>query len=326
MFKIAVRLSLLSIVVLLIAPALAAGNGQSILVLDASGSMWGALQGRTKIELARDAVDSMLKTWPADEALGLIAYGHRRKGDCADIETLRAPDGFDAPALRSAVTALTPKGMTPISAAVRQAAEQLKYTERKATVILVSDGEETCNADPCALGAELERLGVDFTANVIGFDLPDGKARAQLQCLASNTGGRYVEARNAAELTAALGDVASAPATPTKQVKTAESWIPDHALEWDAGSLIDGAEDHGNGTRALDFRVDQTAKDCQALCNDDAQCGGWHYEPTDSYFVPYPRCHLKGRSAAMRLRAEGDGWVAGVKAGVKLIAAEPSPE
>lgn len=300
-------------------------GGRSILVLDASGSMWGQLGGKTKIELARDAVDSMLRNWPAKQTLGLIAYGHRRKGDCTDIETMRAPDGFDAEAIRGAVNALTPKGMTPITAAVRQAAEQLKFTEQKATVILVSDGEETCNADPCALGAELEQLGVDFTANVIGFDLPEGKARAQLQCLASNTGGRYIEARNAAELTQALGDVTADPPAADKNVTTAEQWIPGYALEWDAGGMIEGVED-GGGTRALDFSVDQTAEACQALCLDDERCGGWHYEPTGSYFVEYPRCHLKGRGAAMNLRQEGDGWVAGVKPGVKLIAVDAAQE
>ncbi|MDD3761834.1 MAG: VWA domain-containing protein [Nevskiales bacterium] len=192
----------------------AADDGSAILVLDASGSMWGQLQGRTKIELARKAVDGMLEQWPATQALGLIAYGHRRKGDCEDIEVLRPADGFDAAAIRQQVGALTPKGMTPISAAVRLAAGQLKYTEHKATVILVSDGEETCDADPCALGTELEKLGVDFTTHVIGFDLPEGKAREQLQCLAKNTGGEYFEARDAGELTKAISEAVSASTTP----------------------------------------------------------------------------------------------------------------
>ncbi len=44
----------------------------------------------------------------------------------------------------------------------------------------------------------------------LGFDLPEGKARAQLQCLAKTTGGRYVEARDAAELNKALGQLAQA--------------------------------------------------------------------------------------------------------------------
>lgn len=307
------------------APAFAAQGGHSMLVLDASGSMWGQLQGKPKIELAREAVNGMLETWPQTESLGLIAYGHRRKGDCTDIEVLQPVSTFDAAAVRGRVRALQPKGMTPISASVRLAAEQLRYTEQKATVILVSDGEETCDADPCALGAELEKHGVDFTAHVVGFDLPEGKARAQLQCLAKNTGGRYIEARNAGELADALGTVTAQPPVRAKNVTTAEQWMPGVALEWDAGSSIADAED-GGGTRALDFTVEQTANDCQALCTDDARCGGWHYEPTGSYFVEHPRCHLKGRGSAMRLRQEGEGWVAGVKPGVKLIAVEPASE
>ncbi|MES0873904.1 choice-of-anchor U domain-containing protein [Sinimarinibacterium thermocellulolyticum] len=309
----------------LFAGGAAAGGGQSMLVLDASGSMWGQLEGRTKIELARDAVDAMLQDWPAEQGLGLIAYGHRRKGDCTDIEVLLPAAVRDTAALRAQVQQLTPKGMTPITAAVRLAAEQLKFTEQKATVILVSDGEETCNADPCALGAELEQLGIDFTANVIGFDLPEGKAREQLQCLARNTGGRYLEARDAAGLNAALGEVAAPTPAPASAVTTAEQWIPGFALEWAAGGAIDGAEG-SDGTRVEEFAVGQTAEECQALCVQDDSCGGWHYEPTGSFFIEYPRCHLKGRGYPMSLREEGEGWVAGVKTGVKLIAADAAQE
>ena len=194
------------------ASAVPSGPGTAMLVLDASGSMWGQIQGRTKIEIAREAVGTMLQSWPRNQQLGLMAYGHRSKGNCADIEMLKAPGVLDASAMQQSVNALQPKGMTPISASVRMAAEQLKFSERKATVILVSDGEETCHADPCAVGQELEKLGVDFTAHVIGFDIQKGsKAHVQLQCLASSTGGRYIDARDAGELNKALGEVAKAP-------------------------------------------------------------------------------------------------------------------
>ena len=162
----------------------------TMLVLDASGSMWGQIDGKAKIAIARDAVGAMLDDWQGGD-LGLMAYGHNRKGDCADIEVLQAIGPDTAAGIRKRVDALNPKGMTPISESVRQAAAQLHFTERKATVILVSDGEETCSADPCALGKELEAAGVDFTAHVVGFDIQKGsKAHQQLQCLAANTGGR----------------------------------------------------------------------------------------------------------------------------------------
>ena len=204
------------------APRAPQGPGQSMLVLDASGSMWGQIGGKAKIDIARDAVANMLGSWPASQQLGLMAYGHRSKGNCADIEMLKAPAALDKACFQRAVNALQPKGMTPISASVRMAAEQLKFSERKATVILVSDGEETCHADPCALGQELEKLGVDFTAHVIGFDIEKGsKAHAQLQCLATSTGGKYLDARNAEDLNKAMGDVARtvpAPTTPPAKV------------------------------------------------------------------------------------------------------------
>ena len=204
------------------APRAPQGPGQSMLVLDASGSMWGQIGGKAKMDIARDAVANMLGSWPASQQLGLMAYGHRSKGNCADIEMLKAPAVLDKVGFQRAVNALQPKGMRPISASVRMAAEQLKFSERKATVILVSDGEETCHADPCALGQELEKLGVDFTAHVIGFDIEKGsKAHAQLQCLATSTGGKYLDARNAEDLNKAMGDVARtvpAPTTPPAKV------------------------------------------------------------------------------------------------------------
>ena len=53
--------------------------------------------------------------------------------------------------------------------------EVLKFTEEKASVILVSDGKENCGIDPCALGTELANQGVDFKVHVIGFDVRRGE-------------------------------------------------------------------------------------------------------------------------------------------------------
>ncbi|MCV2886951.1 VWA domain-containing protein [Ruegeria aquimaris] len=176
----------------------------AILVLDASGSMWGQIEGEAKIEIARRVVGDLLATLPTDQPLGLTVYGHRRKGDCGDIETLTLPAAGNRAAIAEAVAGLKPKGKTPMLDAVRQAAEALRYTEEKATVILVSDGVETCDADPCATAAALEAAGVDFTAHVVGFDIDDPQALAQMQCLADQTGGTFRSAANAEELGAAL--------------------------------------------------------------------------------------------------------------------------
>jgi Ca-activated chloride channel family protein len=185
-----------------------------ILVLDASRSMWGQIGGRTKIEIAREAVAGLVGDWKAGDNLGLVAYGHRRKGDCNDIETLIPVGPLDAAGFLGTVNGLNPMGMTPLSAAVVQAADALKIHEQKATVILVSDGEETCKLDPCTVGTDLEAKGVDFTAHVIGFDVPNPAHQAQLRCLAEKTGGRYLSARDARSLGAALNTLAVATTQP----------------------------------------------------------------------------------------------------------------
>jgi Ca-activated chloride channel homolog len=195
-----------------IAAALAPANAQEapqaepqsvMMVLDGSGSMWGQIDGVAKIEIARDVIGGLLDGWSPNLQLGVMAYGHRVKGSCDDIETLIDVGPVDRTAIMAKVNAINPKGKTPISASVRKAAEALKYTEEKATVILVSDGLETCNADPCALANELEAAGVDFTTHVIGFDITE-EEKAGLSCLAENTGGRFISAGNANELTTAL--------------------------------------------------------------------------------------------------------------------------
>ena len=179
-------------------------NEDAILILDASGSMWGQIEGTAKIEIAKTVLDGLLDDLPATSRLGLMAYGHNKKGDCSDIEMLSAL-GANRDDIKTAVKGISPKGKTPISASVKMAADKLKYTENKATVILISDGIETCNLDPCALGKQLEADGVDFTAHVVGFDIIDQKTEDQLQCLASSTGGRYLSAASASELSLALG-------------------------------------------------------------------------------------------------------------------------
>jgi Ca-activated chloride channel homolog len=165
-------------------PALA--EGKSIIVLDASGSMWGQIDGRAKLEIAREALGSVLSGMDPATEIGLMAYGHREKGACDDIELVVPPAAGTGQAITDAANAMKFLGKTPLTEAVRRAAGELKSTEAKATVILITDGIETCEADPCALGAELEASGVDFTAHVVGFGLT-AEEGATVACLALKT-------------------------------------------------------------------------------------------------------------------------------------------
>lgn len=181
-----------------------------IIVLDASGSMWAQIDGKPKLEIARESLRTALQSVPADKEIGLMAYGHREKGSCSDIELIVPPQAGSASAIAQAADSMKFLGKTPLTTAVRQAAEALKYTEDKATVVLITDGIETCGGDPCALGKELEENGIDFTADVVGFGLTADEGR-QVACLAENTGGKYIQASDEAALKEALAETVVAP-------------------------------------------------------------------------------------------------------------------
>ena len=191
-------------------------NPNTILVMDGSGSMWGQIDGVAKITIAQEVVSGLMDTIPENQNIGLTVYGHRERGNCTDIETIVAPGPDTRDAIRDAVNGIKPLGKTPMTDSIIAAAEALRYTEDSATVILVSDGVETCNPDPCAAMRLLEEAAIDFTAHVVGFDVgSDAVALAQMQCIADETGGQFLTADNAEELGAALQTVAAEPVITT---------------------------------------------------------------------------------------------------------------
>ncbi len=86
-----------------------------LLILEASGSMWGQIEGENKIVIARRVLGDLIDGLPADSDAGLVAYGHRREGDCDDIETILPLGPLDKAAMRASVEGLNPKGRTPIT-------------------------------------------------------------------------------------------------------------------------------------------------------------------------------------------------------------------
>src|SRR5690606_6811531 len=97
-----------------------------LFILDASGSMWGRVDGEPKIVVAKEVMSGLVRGLPDDAKAGLIAYGHRRKGECTDIESLVALGPLDRGAMIKQVEGLNAKGMTPLTESVKQAIEQLR--------------------------------------------------------------------------------------------------------------------------------------------------------------------------------------------------------
>ena len=184
----------------------ASENPKAVIIFDASGSMWGQINGVTKIEIARDTLKNVLKEWNPNVELGLTLYGHRSKGDCNDIETVIPVGRVDKESIIATVMRIKPKGKTPLSRSLKKVAKEIKYTQEKATIILISDGKETCDPNPCRVAKELEKNGIDFVVHVIGFDV-DKKTAQELGCIAKATGGEYFPAKNATALNNAMKSI-----------------------------------------------------------------------------------------------------------------------
>jgi len=229
-------------IIVLSLPAMAADR--AIIILDASGSMWAQINGKARIDIARETLKDVLAGVPDTLELGFMAYGHRSKGDCNDIETLVQPAAGTADAIAAAAAQLNPKGKTPLSASVKMAAEELKYTEDKATVILITDGLETCDADPCALATSLARAGVDFKVDVVGLALSKKEAD-QVRCIADNTNGQYLQADDEDGLKNALTNVVSevTQAPSSEEPASSSSEEPAAAINFKPAMVLDEGGD-----------------------------------------------------------------------------------
>ncbi|MDS4031860.1 MAG: VWA domain-containing protein [Candidatus Contendobacter sp.] len=177
-----------------------------LFILDASGSMKAKIGNQEKMAIAKDVMTNLLRDLPDTIQVGLEVYGHRAKGDCGDIELLAPVGRIDKAALIQQIQSIDPKGMTPITQALQIAAERLKTAEAETTVVLVSDGEETCKGDPCAAVGGLLQQGIRLKVHVVGFDVGD-KEKQQLVCIAQAGQGKYFTANNAEQLKGALTEV-----------------------------------------------------------------------------------------------------------------------
>ena len=167
--------------------------------------MWGQIKGKAKIVIAKEVMSDLIQDLPSDLQVGLMVYGHRQKDDCNDVEELFPVADLDRNRLITSIRSIKPKGKTPITHSVSLAAEKMKPFGPGSTIILVSDGEETCGGAPCKLVAELKAGGIDFVMHVVGFGVK-GAASEQLACIAKAYGGTYTEAADAGKLKVALAE------------------------------------------------------------------------------------------------------------------------
>jgi Mg-chelatase subunit ChlD len=198
---------------LLALPALAQelpGRRDLLVVVDCSGSMMGQTsEGEVKLAAAKRVLGKLVEGLPEGLNVGLIAYGHRLlasdAGTCQDIEVVVPVSSADKAALSAKIQALQGKGRTPLAASIGKAGEVLKAlgADREKSLIVLTDGLETCGGDPKAAAAALQALGVKVDFVVIGFDLADSESKAIAE-IAEAGKGKYFDAKNSKDLEGAF--------------------------------------------------------------------------------------------------------------------------
>ena len=203
--------ALLIVTILGANPALAA---RLEIILDVSGSMRAPLGGETKMDAARKAIRATADGIAPGSVVALRLYGHRvpqekKDESCRDTELVVGFQPLDKADFLGKVERATPRGQTPLTYSLEQAAQDFgARSDEDRVIILVSDGEETCGGDPAAAARRLLEQGFKVKVHTIGFDV-DAAARAQLEAISQATGGEYHDARNAAALGESLTRLAN---------------------------------------------------------------------------------------------------------------------
>lgn len=191
----------------------------AMLVFDGSASM-GEISLETgpdtRIVEARRALRRAMPGIAPFRRVGLLIYGPGPGGACENLDLRFGPIEQSAGPVIDAVETLRPDGLTPLTDAVRQAAEALDYRSRASVVVLVTDGNETCGGRPCEMAQALSATARDLTVHVIGFravvdffawNNPEQDPQSSItvaRCLADETGGLFVTTQTVDELVAAL--------------------------------------------------------------------------------------------------------------------------
>lgn len=184
-----------------------------MIVFDASGSMSGNMEGgigtlKPRIDEVRNALAEILPEATRLRRVGLITYGPG-PGEQCNVKLNLKPTANAAGLITHDLEALSPAGKTPLTTAVGKAADVLDYRNKPGMIVVITDGEETCGASPCALGKDLRAEAAQLTVHIIGFRMKDYSWTGEssildAKCLAEENNGLYLSAENRDDLAAAL--------------------------------------------------------------------------------------------------------------------------
>lgn len=180
-----------------------------LFVFDASKSMYARWESGQKIDVAKRLLTEMLDSLQSAEGgnfeLGLRVYGHQSPvppQDCNDTR-LEVPFGKNNYGqIRKVIRNIKPQGTTPIARSLQRAAYDFGACQNcRNIIILITDGIEACDEDPCAASRLLQKRGIALKPFVIGIGLDQG-FRQSFECV-----GAYYDAAKEKTFKEVLGIV-----------------------------------------------------------------------------------------------------------------------
>src|SRR6056297_3237362 len=179
-----------------------------LFVLDASRSMTGNWESARKIDVARRLLSRMVDSLDKKDnvEMALRVYGHQSYVPTQDCEDTRLEVPFsqgNAGKIQITLKTLVPKGTTPIAYSLSQAADDFPDDDCRNVIILITDGIEACEGDPCAVSRDLQKRGIVLKPFVVGIGL-DPDFKETFNCV-----GKYYDASNEERFEDVMGVVIS---------------------------------------------------------------------------------------------------------------------
>ncbi|MEZ5299700.1 MAG: VWA domain-containing protein [Verrucomicrobiales bacterium] len=191
----------------------AGGIGAVELILDASGSMLKREAGKRRIDIAKSVLDELAREHLADDChFALRVFGHKEPNKCrTDLEIPLGKLDRAAAVKRIASIEAMNLAKTPIADSLAQVPSDLSGAKGPKTIVLITDGEETCDGDPAKVIAGLRADGLDIQVSIVGFAIDDADLKSDFEQWAELGGGSYFDARSAEELAKSIRSVISGP-------------------------------------------------------------------------------------------------------------------
>jgi hypothetical protein len=177
------------------------GGRNILLLMDVSDSMDESINMGRKIDIAKDAMTDVVNSLSGVN-LGIRIFPADSFSCYSSLISDISPIDIKKTTLLTQIDDLYPRGYTPIEQSLRDSQSDFSMYGSK-EIILVSDGEETCDGDPCTAILDLRAQGFDITVHTIGFDISD-EGRNQLLCISQATGGNHYDASDKESLMNAM--------------------------------------------------------------------------------------------------------------------------